>query len=391
MVIIVKRRSVEPNTTTAPSARAAAAMARLRAWLLAEERFSAVVLARTNNVAWITGGLGPPIDRTGSTDFAWAVVRPDSAALLTTTIEHDRVVEEFPWVASRFTLRQVPWYEPQAFPAVAAGAADGPPSSIATDGPPPYGTDVSADIARARMILSPPEQAELRQLGSDVGAALAAALRRWRPGMTDLAVQGMIAAAMEGVGADTPVLLVGGDDRVRRYRHPLPVGAEMHHLVMAVVVARRNGLHVAATRFAANGRLPPTDLHRRARVLEIDGAVLGATRAGRTYGEVLDTLADAYAAAGSPDGWTDHFQGGPIAYAQREFEIAPHQRESHWYRHPVLAGHAVAWNPSLPGGAKIEDTYLVGPEGLERVTTSPGWPTEPGDELDRPAVLEMPG
>jgi len=92
---------------------------------------------------------------------------------------------------------------------------------------------------------------------------------------------------------------------------------------------------------------------------------------------------------------------------------------------PVTAGQAVAWNPSLPGGAKAEDTYLVSPAGLERITavpdgtgpggqdrratgrdgpgphsagphsagpqtTRPGWPAE-DDELvpPRPAVLEV--
>ena len=51
-------------------------------------------------------------------------------------------------------------------------------------------------------------------------------------------------------GADAPVLIVGGDDRVRRYRHPMAVGAPVRQLAMAVVVARRGGLHAAATRFA---------------------------------------------------------------------------------------------------------------------------------------------
>jgi hypothetical protein len=51
----------------------------------------------------------------------------------------------------------------------------------------------------------------------------------------------------------------------------------------------------------------------------------------------------------------------------------------------------VAWNPSLPGGAKAEDTYLVTDGGLERLTTAPGWPSEDDDELlpPRPAVLEV--
>ena len=49
---------------------------------------------------------------------------------------------------------------------------------------------------------------------------------------------------------------------------------------------------------------------------------------------------------------------------------------------------AMAWNPSLPGGAKDEDTYLVGADACELVTTTGGWPMV-ADEggLPRPAVL----
>ncbi|MFI5082625.1 MAG: hypothetical protein ACHQCE_16245, partial [Streptosporangiales bacterium] len=91
------------------------------------------------------------------------------------------------------------------------------------------------------------------------------------------------------------------------------------------------------------------------------------------------------------------YQGGPIGFAQREFEIAPCQHDSRWYPTRIEAGHAVAWNPSLPGGAKAEDTYLVQSSGMERVTTGrpgaggPAWPVEDGDDVapPRPAVLEV--
>ncbi len=69
----------------------------------------------------------------------------------------------------------------------------------------------------------------------------------------------------------------------------------------------------------------------------------------------------------------------------REFEIAPGQRDSRWYDQPVEAGHAVAWNPSLPGGGKSEDTFLVEEDGLRCVTRTGSWPEVDG----RPAVLEL--
>jgi hypothetical protein len=117
-----------------------------------------------------------------------------------------------------------------------------------------------------------------------------------------------------------------------------------------------------------------------------------ASTPGASYGAALDALDAAYARAGAPGGWSGHYQGGPIGFAQREFEMAPGQHASRWYAEPIMAGHAVAWNPSLPGGAKSEDTYLLSAGGVrQRMTISPGWPTEPDDTMrpPRPAVLEV--
>lgn len=113
--------------------------------------------------------------------------------------------------------------------------------------------------------------------------------------------------------------------------------------------------------------------------------MLAACRPGSTYGAVLEAAAEAYRVEGHEDAWRQHYQGGPIGYRQREFEIAPGQRDSRWYDQPVEAGHAVAWNPSLPGGGKSEDTFLVEEDGLRCVTRTGSWPEVDG----RPAVLEL--
>ena len=111
-------------------------------------------------------------------------------------------------------------------------------------------------------------------------------------------------------------------------------------------------------------------------MLRIERDTLAACVPPNRYGDVLTVLDQAYDREGAPGGWAGHYQGGPIGYAQREFEIAPSQRDSRWYATPVADGQAVAWNPSLAGGAKAEDTYLVSPDGLERITESMS--TRPG-------------
>ncbi len=373
-------------------ARADAARQRIAAWLAGGQQSAGLVLTGPAAVAWACGGVAPPVDRTAGVDLVWAVVTPSGAGLITTGVEADRIRAEYDPARHGFgALAEVPWYSPDAFVPAAESLAGAPASQLASDGHPAFGIDVSQDLIALRLALCAAEAADLADLGTDAAQALQAGLAQWRPGERDLDIQARCAGLLEAAGADAPVLIVGGDDRLARYRHPMAVGAPVRRLVMAVVVARRAGLHVAATRFATSGPLEDGYVTLRRRVLAIEDAVLTASRPGNSYGTVLDTLNGAYAAVAAAGGWRGHYQGGPIGFAQREFEIAPGQTGSRWYDEPIRAGHAIAWNPSLPGGAKSEDTYLVTADGLQPVTTAAGWPAEDNDgrHPPRPAVLEV--
>lgn len=351
-----------------------------------------LVLTGPAAVAWACGGVAPPVDRTAAVDLVWAVYTASGSWLITTNVEAERIRAEYDPASHGFGgLAEVPWYSPDGFVDAAVDLAGIPPARLCSDGHPAFGRDASDELIALRLGLSAPERADLAELGADAASALQAGLAQWRPGESDLAVQARCAAYLEATGADTPVLIVGGDDRLARYRHPMAVGAPVRRRVMAVVVARRYGLHVALTRFAAAGPRDQEYAGLRRRVMTVEDAVLTASTAAATYGTALEALAAAYAAVDAPGEWKCHYQGGPIGFAQREFEIAPGQTGSRWYSQPIEAGQAVAWNPSLPGGAKAEDTYLVTQGGpLQLVTTAPGWPTEVSESgTCRPAVLEV--
>jgi len=267
------------------------------------------------------------------------------------------------------------------------------PDVLGSDGHPAFGVDLGVALTRERLALDPWEQSRLRELGQDAADAVETALREWVPGEPDRDVAARIAAAVEWVGAQAPVLLVGGDDRLRRFRHPVAVGQPLHDVVMAVLVAARDGQHVALTRYVAArpldrpGDRELTDGLDAAR--RIHRRTLAACRPGATTADVLAELADGYASEGAAGAWRQHYQGGPIGYAQREFEIAPGQVDSPYWPMALPEGSAVAWNPSLPGGAKDEDTFLVRAGVPEPVTLTTEWPL--ADDLlpARPAVLVL--
>ncbi len=118
----------------------------------------------------------------------------------------------------------MPWYDPDAFVRAAQDIAGADAGRLAADGHPAFGVDATEELIELRLALSPAEQEDLRELGADAAAALQESLAAWRPGERDLDIQGRVAEVLESRGADAPVLIVGGDDRVRRFRHPMAVG-----------------------------------------------------------------------------------------------------------------------------------------------------------------------
>jgi Xaa-Pro dipeptidase len=365
--------------------RRAVALDRVRA-VAAAQGVPGVVLTRPSSVAWASAGMNPPIDRTASTDTVWLAVGPTGYTVISTLVEEPRLRAEL--VPAGVDIVRVDWFDAAAFTSAAATALDARPGELASDGHADFGVDVSDDLTRVRLSLSDAEQLDLDDLARDATHAVESALRTWTPGEPDFAVASRIAAGVEQVGAEPPVLLVGGDERLARFRHPVANGARPTDLVMAVLVARRAGLHVALTRYV--GRRPSAEFTASLTATQrIHVNTLEAARSHATYGDVMTKLAQGYDDAGAPSEWRYHYQGGPIGFLQREFEIAPSQRDSIWWGEPITSGTALAFNPSLPGGFKDEDTYLVEPNGdLRWLTHSNDWPTVNVDGWLRPAVLE---
>ena len=87
-----------------------------------------------------------------------------------------------------------------------------------------------------------------------------------------------------------------------------------------------------------------------------------ATRPGRTFGDVMTAARAAYAAAGYPEEWKLHHQGGSIGYQGRERIAVPDDPT------PIEPGMAFAWNPSITG-AKAEETFILTSTGSREVVT----------------------
>lgn len=353
------------------------------------ETFNArpLLLTSPGSVNWRSGGMSDPIDVTAGSDPLWILDCAQGSALITSEIEAPRFESDFHVRALGWDVLRAPWYDADAPLALACSYADVAPSELLSDND-AFGDNIRDHLVAARMVLSDAEQEELRELGLLVGNALGAGIDAWTPGAsTDFDTAAVISSALEAEGAKAVCLIVGGDERLRTLRHPLAVGDVLSDAIMAVVVAKRAGLHVAATRLCV--RHANDEIVTLMKTLDaVNDAVLEASLPGGTWGETIRALASGYSAVGQPNAWREHFQGGPIGFEQREFELAPTQYASPYWDLARAANTAVAWNPSLRGGAKIEETYLVN-AGLEWLTPTPSWPVLEGPHGSRRSALKV--
>lgn len=386
VVNIYERSSVIPNATEYRRARVQRARDAIRS-IRASHGDAPLVVGSVGSVSWVTGGVSRPIDRTSSSDCMW-LVEADEPTLLVSSVEVPRFGAEGGLEELGFKVVPVPWYEENGFERLALEVARCEPHQLLSDVN--LGRDVSPELTAQRMILSGGEREILRWLGVETSRVLETAIRLWQPGVSaDHSIAAEIQFGLEAIGAEAVCLIVGGDERVRTFRHPMMNGDVVHELLMAVVVARWSGLHIATTRMATTKKDERLN-DDLSLVASVARETLAATKTTNTWGDAYTAMARGYRDVGHGQAWRDHWQGGPIGYGQREFELSPEATRSPFWSLPIEQSVAVAWNPSLHGGAKVEDTFLLGESGIECVTTTGQWPRlDKSDPLSAAGVLVM--
>jgi Xaa-Pro aminopeptidase len=353
--------------------------ARVRS-LLDRLSLKGILLHRSSNVAWLTGGRHTHVGLTAEGGVARALVTADKLYLLTNRIEAPRMEREERLDAAGFEFVVTNWYEPLASATELAG---GP---VGLDGPSAEFTDVAAEIAPLRYSLTPDEIERYRWLGKRATKALQNTAKSLIPGMTEDQIAGQLSGAIVAEGMVMAVCLVATDERIFQYRHPLPGRKRLDRYGMLVIGARRWGLHISATRLVYFGTMP-ADLRRKAEATaRIDATFITETRPGVRIADVFKRGQRAYADAGYPDEWQLHHQGGACGYNSRDYMGTPSNKAV------VVNNQAFAWNPSI-AGTKSEDTILVTDEGQEILSYAEDWPTWTfvmnKQACRRPVVLEI--
>ncbi len=355
--------------------------------MLGAENLGGVLLNTQHNFAWLTGGGSNGIDlsRENGAGFLFITAK-GKRYVIANSIELGRLLAE-ELSGEDFEPIEIGWQaekDPEVVIKAAKRAAVA--GELGCDIGFPETRWVEPSIAGCRFELLPQEIERYRSLGRSAGRALDNIAPRLQTGETEKQIARIVRDELARDDIFSVVTLVAADERIAKYRHPIPTDNVWTSTLLIVVCARRHGLVASLSRMICAGDVP-SDLRRRTEAAAaVNAALYSATDVGTTSSELYSIAAAVYAENGFADEINKHHQGGACGYRTRDWVAHPDGREI------VRPNQAFAWNPSMTG-TKTEETAILSADGLEIITASEGFPTIStlvgGREYFSPGILSL--
>lgn len=370
---------------------------------LQDKNYDGILLSRVDNFAMATGGKRNYIwkytDHGANSLF---VDKSGKVYYVGNNIEESRILEE---ELSPFGCEKISflWFESTPADSVRRYFSDGL-RLVSDDGS--LGPNVNEDLSVLRALMTELEMEKYRRLGRLASEAMVSTLKEIKKGTSEADIASRLVYEGHQRGCLVPVALVASDERIAKYRHPLPVegslmepekGKRVERYVMVVGCFLKEGLVVSLTRFKKVDSVPEEIEDAYRRICGVDTLIYEATKPNSTLGEVFTQIQQAYHSLGFPNNeWHNHHQGGTTGYAGRTCKARPGETfptlDTYYPKcikeilgKEILFGSVFAWNPSAKG-VKSEDTFILYPDGKKEIVTStPELPT-----VDLESVLKRP-
>lgn len=352
--------------------------------LMDSKSLDAIVLQRISSFAWATGGAHGYVGiATANGPVQLVIKRNGERYFVTNNIEAPRLIDEDAMLERGWQPMLTHWHDGGKGAAdLVSGLRVGSDGAFANAGA--QVADISADISLLRMRLTDAEAERFRQLGQLCASAIRDAAFTVRPGQSEMHIAALLSYECQRRGVQAFVNLIATDERIFKYRHPLPTDKILDRYAMLVLTGRKWGLCCSVSRLIHFGPVPAEIQRRIETTAQVDAALIGSSVVGNTLAQALQNGISAYAKSPFADEWRYHHQGGLTGYEAREMQAKLGTAL------PLEANFVAAWNPSI-SGAKIEDSVLLTDTLPEVLTPTPEWPTIAaefnGHVWQRPGIL----
>lgn len=339
--------------------------------LMKQKGLESIVLRRNPNLAWAIAGRAHVPTTIDAACFD-LIINQESATAITNVVEAPRLIaEEFP---SEVTVIPIKWSESRD-PQLPTGA------KVGSDQPGADRIDLAVEIEIIRASLIESDVARYKEICSDAAIALGNAMKQVVSSDREIDVAGLITHALWQADLEIAFLGVAGQERVHKFRHPLPTDAVIGNRVSASICAKRKGLIASVTRIVSFEPISDAMAKDYEAIFKIEAAMLDATVVGKPFSDPVNAAIAAYSANGfDGDEWTKHHQGGPTGFLPRDWPANTGSARL------IANNQPISWNPTGKG-FKAEDTILATNSGVKILSMDPDWPSFEVNGRTRPFLL----
>ena len=326
--------------------------------LMKSNGLDAFVLRRNPNLAWAIAGRAHVPTTIDMACFD-LIITHDSATAITNVVEAPRLIaEELP---SEVSVQTIKWSEGRD-PLLPTG------SKVGSDQPGADRIDFGVEVEMMRASLIESDLARFQNICIDAAVALGNAMKQVESSDREIDVAGLITHSLWQADLEIAFLGVAGQERVHKFRHPLPTDSVVGNRVSASICAKRKGLIASVTRIVTFGEVTGQMIADYTSIFKVEAALLDATVVGKPFSDPINAAIAAYPANGfDADEWTKHHQGGPTGFLPRDW---PANQTS---ARLIQSNQPIAWNPTGKGW-KAEDTIVATNSGVKLLSVDPEWP-----------------
>lgn len=333
---------------------------RIRYWLK-EQGYDGIILSRRDNYTWITKGNINHVVQNSEVGIAALFIRENTVDIIADSSDSARIAKEQNSLAGNSIL--VPWYE-----SMDEFLADYLKNrNVVSDTGVAGTTNVQKELVTLRMQLTEEDVKNYQTFGAQCASIVEQVCKEAKPGQTEYEIANRLRILCIEKRISPNCVLIGSDDRIFKYRHPMPTDKKIEKSLMCVLGGEKKGLNVSMTRMVYFAPVPKELQEKYEKLRYIFASMQRVMKEGMPYLEYFEKIVKLYEEVGYKEEWKLHHQGGPTGYGCREFVVQPSNKDC------IHAGQAYAWNPTITG-TKCEETTFLGKDGLLTFTRTKEWP-----------------
>ena len=350
--------------------------------LINRKQLSGIILSSQTNFLWLTGGRRNEVIKNCDISLVYLFITKDNKYLISSRSDSARVMDE-ELSGLGFSLIEYDWYNQSPLDVIVEHYP------IARIGADFYDSNlefVEDDLAILRIDLTVAEIDRVKKFCMDYSMFFTDFCLELKPHCLEEEIAYDFTFGLLKKDIRVPIMLVGSDERVFMYRHPVPTSKKVEKYILLATIAEKDGINISVTRSVYFGKAPEDLCKRQEAVNYIEAIYCSKSKPGEKLNNILESGKKAYKGVFFENEWKNHTQGGIVAYKPREVLAT----ESSDFK--LASNYLVSWNPTIPG-VKAEDMILVKENRAEQLSIDKRWPCTEiiigNEKFVKPKILEL--